>query len=134
MGSDAIVEAHSSSFIQTSPYAFTPYRSAACDRESPGPSATRAASNLSQSATSGSAGIVTNSNTVPYDPRKPFSPSGIRLGTPAVTSRGMGEAEMRLIGKWIDDAIAHANEDAALARIAGEVTEMCRKFPAPGIA
>ena len=80
------------------------------------------------------AGIVCNSNTVPYDPRKPFSPSGIRLGTPAVTSRGMGEAEMRLIGKWMDDAIAHASDDAALARIAGEVREMCRKFPAPGIA
>jgi glycine hydroxymethyltransferase len=80
------------------------------------------------------AGIVCNSNTVPYDPRKPFSPSGIRLGTPAVTSRGMGEGEMRLIGKWMDDAVAHAKDDAALARIAGEVCEMCRKFPAPGIA
>jgi glycine hydroxymethyltransferase len=80
------------------------------------------------------ASIVCNSNTVPYDPRKPFSPSGIRLGTPAVTSRGMGEGEMRLIGKWMDDAVAHAKDDAALARIAGEVTEMCRKFPAPGIS
>jgi glycine hydroxymethyltransferase len=79
------------------------------------------------------AGIVCNSNTVPYDPRKPFSPSGIRLGTPAVTSRGMAEAEMRLIGKWMDDAIAQRKDDAALARIAGEVREVCRKFPAPGI-
>jgi glycine hydroxymethyltransferase len=79
------------------------------------------------------AGIVTNSNTVPYDPRKPFSPSGIRLGTPAVTSRGMGEGEMRLIGKWMDDALTQRKDDAALARIADEVTEMCRKFPAPGI-
>jgi glycine hydroxymethyltransferase len=79
------------------------------------------------------AGIVCNSNTVPYDPRKAFSPSGIRLGTPAVTSRGMGETEMRLIGKWMDDAIAQRKDDAALARIAGEVSEMCRKFPAPGI-
>ena len=79
------------------------------------------------------AGIVTNSNTVPYDPRKPFSPSGIRLGTPAVTSRGMGEGEMRLIGRWMDDALTNRKDDAALARIAGEVTEMCRKFPAPGI-
>jgi len=80
------------------------------------------------------AGIVCNSNTVPYDPRKAFSPSGIRLGTPAVTSRGMGETEMRLIAKWMDDAIAQRKDDAALARIAGEVSEMCRKFPAPGIA
>ena len=80
------------------------------------------------------AGIVCNFNTVPYDPRKPFSPSGIRLGTPAVTSRGMGASEMRQIAKWMDDAISHATDEAALNRIAGEVTEMCRKFPAPGIA
>ena len=79
------------------------------------------------------AGIVCNSNTIPYDPRKPFSPSGIRLGTPAVTSRGMGDAEMRQIGKWIDQAIAQASDEAALKRIAAEVTEMCRSFPAPGI-
>lgn len=80
------------------------------------------------------AGIVCNFNTVPYDPRRPFSPSGIRLGTPAVTSRGMGAAEMRQIGKWMDEALAHVNDEAALKRIAGEVTEMCRKFLAPGIA
>ena len=80
------------------------------------------------------AGIVCNSNTVPYDPRKAFSPSGIRLGTPAVTSRGMGEGEMRLIAKWMDEAIAARKDDAALERIAGEVREMCRKFPTPGIA
>jgi glycine hydroxymethyltransferase len=80
------------------------------------------------------AGIVCNFNTVPYDPRKPFSPSGIRLGTPAVTSRGMDDAEMRQIAKWIDAAISHVSDEAALKRIAAEVTEMCRKFPAPGIA
>jgi glycine hydroxymethyltransferase len=80
------------------------------------------------------AGIVCNYNTVPYDPRKPFSPSGLRLGTPAVTSRGMKEAEMRRIGAWIDAAIASADDAAALARIAGEVREMCSGFPAPGIS
>ncbi len=80
------------------------------------------------------AGIVCNCNTVPYDPRKPFSPSGIRLGTPAVTSRGMGEAEMRQIGRWIDEVLAHVDDEAALGRIAGEVREMCQRFPAPGIA
>ena len=79
------------------------------------------------------AGIVCNYNTVPYDPRKPFSPSGVRLGTPAVTSRGMGEGEMRQIARWIDQAVAHADDEAALARIKGEVGEMCRRFPAPGI-
>ena len=49
------------------------------------------------------AGLVANYNTVPYDPRKPFNPSGIRLGTPSVTSRGMGPAEMEQVGRWIDE-------------------------------
>jgi glycine hydroxymethyltransferase len=79
------------------------------------------------------AGIVCNFNTVPYDPRRPFSPSGIRIGTAAVTSRGMGDAEMRQIAKFMDEAIAHAGDETALQRIAAAVTEMCRKFPAPGI-
>jgi len=78
------------------------------------------------------AGIVCNSNTVPYDPRKPFSPSGIRMGTPAVTSRGMGEAEMKQIGTWIDEIVAHADDEAAIARINTDVIEFCRRFPAPG--
>jgi glycine hydroxymethyltransferase len=80
------------------------------------------------------AGIVCNYNTVPYDPRKPFSPSGIRLGTPSVTSRGMKEPEMRRIAAWIDEAIAHISDDAAITRINAEVAEFCRAFPAPGIA
>jgi glycine hydroxymethyltransferase len=80
------------------------------------------------------AGIVTNYNTVPFDPRKPFSPSGIRLGTPSVTSRGMGENEMRQIARWIDQAVSQCNDQAALERIANEVREMCRSFPAPGLA
>jgi glycine hydroxymethyltransferase len=79
------------------------------------------------------AGIVCNYNTVPYDPRKPFSPSGVRLGTPSVTSRGMKEGEMRQIARWIDEVVAHIDDEAALERVKGEVIEMCRTFPAPGI-
>jgi glycine hydroxymethyltransferase len=79
------------------------------------------------------AGIELNYNTVPFDPRKPFDPSGIRLGTPSVTSRGMAEPEMRQIAAWMD-AVVSAPDDAALhARIAGEIRELCGRFPAPGI-
>jgi glycine hydroxymethyltransferase len=81
------------------------------------------------------AGLVTNYNTVPYDPRKPFNPSGVRLGTPSVTSRGMGPAEMELIGRWIDKGVqaVKAKDEATLDRIAAEVAELAAQFPAPGI-
>jgi glycine hydroxymethyltransferase len=80
------------------------------------------------------AGIVANYNTIPFDPRKPFSPSGLRLGTPSVTSRGMKEDAMREIGRWMDDAITNVNDEAALDRIADEVRDFCRTYPAPGLA
>ncbi len=79
------------------------------------------------------AGIVVNYNTVPYDPRKPFSPSGVRLGSPAVTSRGMREAEMRQIVAWIDEVVANVDDEQAVERVRGEVKEFCSQFPAPGI-
>jgi glycine hydroxymethyltransferase len=79
------------------------------------------------------AGIICNSNTVPFDPRKPFSPSGIRLGTPAVTSRGMKEAEMGAIAAWMDEVVANASDEAKIARIAAQVREFCQSFPPPGI-
>ena len=79
------------------------------------------------------AGIICNYNTVPFDPRKPFSPSGIRLGTPAVTSRGMREGEMRQIGKWMDEVISHVDDEAVIARVGAEVREFCHRFPVPGI-
>jgi glycine hydroxymethyltransferase len=80
------------------------------------------------------AGIELNYNSVPFDPRKPFDPSGIRLGSPAVTSRGMGEAEMRQIAAWMDLVVSAPEDEALAARVAGEVRELCRGFPAPGIS
>jgi len=70
---------------------------------------------------------------VPFDPRKPFDPSGIRIGTPSVTSRGMGKPEMQQIAAWIDAVIAAPGDAALHGKIAGEIGEMCAKFPAPGI-
>jgi glycine hydroxymethyltransferase len=79
------------------------------------------------------AGIVVNYNTVPYDPRKPFSPSGIRIGTPSVTSRGMREPEMARIAGWMEEVVASPDDSALTERVRNEVAEMCRAFPAPGL-
>jgi glycine hydroxymethyltransferase len=79
------------------------------------------------------AGIVLNYNSVPFDPRKPFDPSGVRIGTPAVTTRGMGKDAMGRIAEWIDRVTQAPGDEAGLARIAGEVKELCGKYPAPGI-
>jgi glycine hydroxymethyltransferase len=79
------------------------------------------------------AGIELNYNSVPYDTRKPFDPSGIRLGSPSVTSRGMGPAEMKQIADWMDRVMSNPSDENA-ARIAVEVTELTSRFPAPGIS
>jgi glycine hydroxymethyltransferase len=79
------------------------------------------------------AGIELNYNTVPFDPRKPFDPSGIRLGSPAVTSRGMGETEMVRIAEWIDRVISAPDDEALAERTAAEIEEVCRAFTPPGI-
>ncbi len=80
------------------------------------------------------AGIVANYNSIPFDPRKPFDPSGLRLGTPAITSRGMGKDEMKKLAAWMDRVVSHVSDEDVVARVAGEVKELCVSFPAPGIA
>ena len=77
----------------------------------------------------GKAGITVNKNSIPYDSNPPLKPSGIRIGTPALTTRGMQEPEMRLIGAWITKALDQRNDDAALDRIRGEVAELANRFP-----
>ena len=77
----------------------------------------------------GLAGITVNKNTVPFEPRTPFDPSGIRLGTPALTTRGMKESEMETIGGWIDEAIVSWSDEAKLASIKTAVKEMTDTFP-----
>ncbi|HLB22519.1 MAG TPA: serine hydroxymethyltransferase [Dehalococcoidia bacterium] len=79
------------------------------------------------------ANIVANYNTIPFDPRKPFSPSGLRIGTPSVTTRGMREDDMRQVARWMEQVAESVKDDEALDRIGAEVREFCRQFPAPGM-
>ena len=76
-------------------------------------------------------GITVNKNMIPFDERKPMDPSGIRIGTPALTTRGMGLHEMRQIGTWILEALKSPDDRATLDRIRGEVHELCRQFSVP---
>jgi glycine hydroxymethyltransferase len=77
----------------------------------------------------GKAGITVNKNAIPFDTNPPLRPSGIRIGTPALTTRGMKEGEMRQIAKWIVQALENRNDDGMLERIRGEVSELANQFP-----
>jgi len=80
----------------------------------------------------GTAGITVNKNAIPFDKNPPMKPSGIRIGTPALTTRGMKEDEMRIIAKWIGQALEHRNDGAKLAEIRGQVSELAEEFPLYG--
>jgi glycine hydroxymethyltransferase len=75
------------------------------------------------------AGITVNKNAVPFDTRSPFVTSGVRIGTPASTTRGLKEKDMRQIGAWIDEALQNLENDTVHARIRGEIRELCQQFP-----
>ena len=76
------------------------------------------------------AGITVNRNAIPFDTRPPLDPSGVRIGTPALTTRGMREPEMRRIAAWIGDVLAKPEDDLQ-RRVRNEVRELCKQFPAP---
>ncbi len=76
-------------------------------------------------------GITVNKNMIPYDERKPLDPSGVRIGTPALTTRGMGTDQMKEVGAWILDALKHHEDQSKLASIKGEVSQLCQQFPVP---
>jgi glycine hydroxymethyltransferase len=77
----------------------------------------------------GEAGITVNKNAIPFDTNPPMKPSGIRIGTPAMTTRGMKEAEMKQIGHWITEALNNRADAAVLKKIRGQVLELCEQFP-----
>jgi glycine hydroxymethyltransferase len=76
-------------------------------------------------------GITVNKNMIPDDPRKPMDPSGVRIGVPAVTTRGMKEKEIKVIAGWINQAIANHDDERVLAKMHKDVIKFCKKFPLP---
>jgi glycine hydroxymethyltransferase len=77
----------------------------------------------------GRAHITVNKNAVPNDPRPPMVTSGLRIGTPAATTRGFQEAEVRQVSNWIADVLDHLGDESVVERVRGEVTALCRRFP-----
>jgi glycine hydroxymethyltransferase len=98
------------------------------DMTSKGLSGKEASKALSQ------AGIVTNANSIPFDPRKPFDPSGVRIGTPAATTRGLGAEHMGEIARWFEEVVsaARSGERELFARVKAEVHDLMEQYPAPG--
>ena len=82
----------------------------------------------------GRAGLTVNKNLIPFDGRKPMDPSGIRMGTAALTTRGLREPEFRRVAAWIVEALASPTDEAASARVAGEIREFCQDYPVPADA
>ncbi len=82
----------------------------------------------------GKSGITVNKNMIPYDERKPMDPSGIRIGTPALTTRGMEIAQMKEIGGWIVESLKNPEDESVTGSIRGKVSELCRNFPVPAAA
>ncbi|HSN71376.1 MAG TPA: serine hydroxymethyltransferase, partial [Steroidobacteraceae bacterium] len=80
----------------------------------------------------GHANITVNKNTVPNDPRSPFVTSGLRIGTPAVTTRGFGEPEVRVLSGWIADVLDERGSEQVIARVREQVLDLCRRFPVYG--
>jgi glycine hydroxymethyltransferase len=79
-------------------------------------------------------GVTANKQVIPDDPLPPVRPSGLRLGTPACTTRGMGEDDMKRIAGWIITTLRAPEDEAALTKTHAETVEFCRRFPVPGIA
>jgi len=79
----------------------------------------------------GACGITVNKNMIPYDERQPMDPSGVRIGTPALTTRGMGADQMKQIGGWIVEALSNSDDQSLLANIRGQVADLCEHFPVP---
>jgi glycine hydroxymethyltransferase len=80
----------------------------------------------------GRAHLTVNKNAIPDDPEKPFVTSGIRIGTPAMTTRGFGTDEAQMVAEWISAVLARPDDDSSVARVAAEVTALCRRFPVYG--
>jgi glycine hydroxymethyltransferase len=80
------------------------------------------------------AGITANKNAIPNDPRPPMQTSGVRLGTPAVTTRGFGTAEMRKVGRWVAEVVHDPDNETLIASIRNQTRDMAGAFPLPGVA